>query len=74
MAQIGKETPREYWREVPCGHPPDPVAMFGEGGPVCHCGCGLEVATALPIQPPGAPGPIVNCQKCGCYVAIPLNA
>lgn len=67
----GQTIPDDYWREVPCGHPPDPVAMYGsEGKPICHCGCLLEVSHALPA-PEEAPGPIVNCQKCGCYVAIP---
>jgi hypothetical protein len=66
------EIPRSYWREVPCGHPPDPVRN-PEGVPICHCGWGLDDARACePV--PEAPGPIVNCDKCGCYVAIPPAA
>ncbi len=67
------EIPENYWRDIPCGHPPDPVAMYGsEGHPVCHCGCILDPADSAGLpQPPEAPGAIVNCQKCGCYVAIP---
>ena len=69
----GEAIPRDYWREVPCGHPPDPVAMYGrDGNPVCHCGCTLDPAKGQGLpQPPEAPGPIVNCPGCGCYVAIP---
>lgn len=67
--------PDSYWREVPCGHPPDPVAMYNpEGHPVCHCGRGLDSSAALPDTPFGAPGPIVSCDKCGCYVAVPPAA
>lgn len=65
--------PDDYWRKVPCGHPPDPVAMYGdEGKPVCHCGVFLDPAAtgAFPV-PSEAPGPIVPCPNCGCYVAIP---
>jgi hypothetical protein len=67
------EIPDDYWRRVPCGHPPDPVAMYGdEGRPVCHCGVLLDPAATgdFPV-PSEAPGPIVPCQACGCYVAIP---
>jgi hypothetical protein len=64
--------PRDYWREVPCGHPPDPVAMFGaHGEPVCHCGCILDGEATSPEVVPEAPGPIVYCQSCGCHVAVP---
>jgi hypothetical protein len=72
------EIPRSFWREVPCGHPPDPIAMRVEtcGGCtgahwVCHCGWGLDPAEAVG-HPPEAPGPIVPCAKCGCFVALPL--
>lgn len=62
--------PRSYWREAPCGHPPDPVAMYGRGGePVCHCGCILDQQDGIEVEE--APGPIVLCSKCGCHVAIP---
>lgn len=65
------EIPREYWREVPCGHPAEPVAMYNaERWPVCHCGQLLDTAGLLPA-PPEAPGPLSHCQKCGCHVAIP---
>lgn len=68
----GKAIPRDYWREVPCGHPADPVAMYsGQGDPVCHCGRILDLADRMAELPPEAPGPIVYCQQCGCYVAIP---
>lgn len=67
------DVPREFWREVPCGHPQDPVAALSADGTraVCHCGCSLDRAQALSEQPPEAPGPIVPCSKCGCYVAVP---
>jgi hypothetical protein len=71
------EIPRDFWREIPCGHPPDPVAAFAScagcsaGHWVCHCGWQLNVAEALPERLPEAPGPIVLCGKCGCYVAVP---
>ncbi len=65
--------PDSYWREVPCGHPPDPIALrSSDGHAFCHCGWGLDVSRALPgIESREAPGPIVNCDKCGCYVAVP---
>lgn len=66
--------PDSYWREVPCGHPLDPVALRNkEGDAVCHCGRGLDGVESLPDTPFGAPGPIVPCEKCGCYVAVPVR-
>lgn len=63
--------PDSYWREVPCGHPNDPVAMrAADGRPVCHCGNGLDIERAIDA-PYEAPGPVVHCDKCGCYIAIP---
>lgn len=68
------QIPRDFWREVPCGHPPDPVAAVIDGGYVCHCGWVLDPDDlGLPEKPPEAPGPIVNCSKCGCYVALPAQ-
>ncbi len=61
--------PREFWREVPCGHPPDPVAWHNGAGHVCHCGNGLDDAKGIAVA--AAPGPVVLCQKCGCNVACP---
>lgn len=65
--------PHGFWRALPCGHPPDPVAVWFDGEPVCHCGDRLRLDEALPIKPPEAPGPIVPCGKCGCHVAVPPN-
>lgn len=64
------------WREVPCGHLPDrPVAFDVPDGWACHCGLLLNGAEAISDGvAEGAPGPIVPCQKCGCYVAIPAKA
>jgi hypothetical protein len=62
--------PDGYWREVPCGHPPDPVALYtADGHAVCHCGCGLDVEDGHKIE--GAPGLVQQCGKCGCHVAVP---
>lgn len=70
-AAAEQRPPDSFWREVPCGHPQDPVAWWGAEGPFCHCGGGLDLKDALPEQPPEAPGPIVPCDKCGCFPAIP---
>lgn len=68
----GETIPRDYWREVPCGHPPDPVAMYGrDGEPVCHCGTLLDQRKGIEVKGAPAPGPVVQCQSCGCGVAIP---
>lgn len=64
--------PDDYWREVPCGHPPDPVALWTlDGHAVCHCGTVLNPADLIDGKFEDLPGPIVHCQKCGCYMAIP---
>ena len=55
-----------FWREVPCGHPPDPVAIRVRDGLVCHCGWFIE-----------EDGPLLQqCSKCGCHVAkhVPTDA
>ena len=61
--------PADFWREVPCGHPTDPVAWAGPDGYVCHCGCLLDGKQGQHV--PEAPGPVVLCSKCGCHVACP---
>lgn len=49
-----------FWREVPCGHPPDPVAMRTEADLlVCHCGWIVDEDGLL----------IQQCPNCGCHVA-----
>jgi hypothetical protein len=71
--------PDDFWREVPCGHPPAPVAALvtdcgGCTGThwVCHCGSTLELFHAVSDgKAEDAPGPIVPCETCGCHVAIP---
>jgi len=64
--------PDAFWREVPCGHPSDPVAMWTlDGHPVCHCGCIVDRANGPILETPEAPGPIYACQKCGCAVVVP---
>lgn len=67
--------PRDWWRNVPCGHPPDPIAwLLPNGIYTCHCGHGLEATDAISEGgEEGAPGPIVPCSKCGCYVALPAS-
>lgn len=76
MASTHNGIPDDFWREVPCGHPPDPVAMWTDDGePICHCGHGLKDASVA-LDPEaaaeaGAPGPVVLCSKCGCHPAIP---
>lgn len=64
--------PADFWRPVPCGHPPDPLALQLEAGWTCHCGAVLEAKNALPadVTPPWAPGPLVPCFGCGCTVAL----
>lgn len=71
----GDGIPLSFWREVPCGHPPEPVAMRTPGARwVCHCGWLLEPERAISDGiDDGAPGPLVPCAKCGCYVAIPTE-
>lgn len=60
---------------VPCGHPPDPVAEVLSDGWRCHCGwAGLDWREAVTDgKAEGAPGPIVPCRQCGCYVACPIR-
>jgi hypothetical protein len=71
MAVIRPEDiPRTYWREVPCGHPPDPVAVVTEDGAICHCGWLLDQRITS-FDVPGAPGPVRTCERCGCHVACP---
>lgn len=64
--------PDSYWREVPCGHPPDPVAIRNaQGTAVCHCGRGLALVGDSGLNIEGAPGEVFHCDKCGCHVAVP---
>lgn len=63
--------PDDWWRELPCGHPPDPVAWLVWGGWTCHCGRLLDPMDAFPMD--GAPGPVVGCDRCGCHVALPVR-
>lgn len=64
--------PRDFWREVPCGHPQDPIAAVApDGHLVCHCGWGLD--DALPFDEIEG-RKIVACGKCGCYPALPNEA
>jgi hypothetical protein len=71
-AETHNGIPDDFWRPVPCGHPADPVAAIAsDGHAVCHCGSGLDPEQGLPDWKEfGAPGPIVECRKCGCYVAV----
>jgi hypothetical protein len=67
-----KRPPDEFWREVPCGHPRDPMAWQNpEGMFFCHCGLILSLAEALDCDMIDAPIPVVPCTKCGCHVGIP---
>ncbi len=59
--------PDSFWREVPCGHPPEPVAWLSPSGPVCHCGCGLDTTNVMQLNDGRQ---LVPCGKCGCYVSI----
>lgn len=63
--------PADFWREVPCGHPADPVAWVGPDGPVCHCGRMLSAEPTIDHTDDLRHWPIVPCAKCGCYVAVP---
>ena len=59
-----------YWRDIPCGHPPDPIAALDfDGHPVCHCGWRLNPEDGHSVE--SAPGRIVQCSGCGCHVAVP---
>lgn len=66
--------PPEFWRETPCGHPPDPVAWVGDDQlPICHCGCFLD-GSPLPdgmVDLPPEIEFVIPCGKCGCAVGIP---
>jgi len=72
--QEAERPPADFWHEVPCGHPPDPVAWMGEDGAACHCGRLLNGDPTLP-GPDTRPDiqALVACQKCGCYVGIPAT-
>lgn len=59
-----------FWREVPCGHPPDPVAIWSDGHLACHCGRILDDETPITRVDPYD---IVSCQKCGCHVGVPIE-
>lgn len=64
--------PRNWWRAVPCNHPPDPVAWWiAPDGPTCHCGQILDPTDGHDDPASAAPGTIVQCGECGCHVAIP---
>jgi hypothetical protein len=69
--------PRDFWREVPCGHPPDPIAWVGDDClPICHCGSFLG-GSPLPSDCVDLPPEIefvIPCGKCGCAVGIPRKA
>lgn len=74
---MATKPPREFWREVPCGHPPDPIAWMGDDhAPICHCGCILD-GSPLPDDCVDLPPEIefvIPCGKCGCAVGIPRKA
>lgn len=62
--------PDDFWREVPCGHPPDPVAAFSDDHWVCHCGWILDGSVTLDVIDGHR---IKPCGKCGCYPGIPVD-
>jgi hypothetical protein len=62
--------PDDWWRPVPCGHPPDPVAWLCEGGWACHCGKSLDPARKSMVIDAYD---IVQCGGCGCAVGIPTH-
>lgn len=49
-----------------CGHPRDPVAKKGPDGWFCHCGTLLDPALGRDFEE--APGPVVQCDGCGCHI------
>ena len=60
--------PQNFWRGIPCGHPPDPVAMRNQQGKwVCHCGMLADEFSAM--EEPGI-GKLVQCYGCGCHVLL----
>lgn len=69
--------PDDYWSHVPCGHPQEPVAKWlryqwlgtTHDVALCHCGRVLSPEDGHAIEE--APGPVVGCDNCGCYVAVP---
>lgn len=66
-----RKPPRDFWREIPCGHPPDPLAFWTGTTWVCHCGWGaLGDQSDLNADRKDAPFPLVSCQKCGCLVGL----
>jgi hypothetical protein len=64
--------PDDFWRKMPCGHPPDPLAaLTADGHWICHCGWVLDPEDAVSSgHAEGAPGRIVPCGRCGCYPAL----
>lgn len=60
--------PLEFWREVPCGHPPNPVACRTESVLVCHCGQFLDFNHGRWLRQ----RLVASCDNCGCLVAHPL--
>lgn len=63
--------PLSWWRNMPCGHPPEPVAWWiVPDGPTCHCGRILDSTAGYEDPASGAPGPLVRCGECDCRVAI----
>lgn len=72
-AEVETVIPASFWRTLPCGHPPDPVAVRINGEFVCHCGQALDPDRHGMIVD-GAPGRVVQCATCGCHPACPDNA
>jgi hypothetical protein len=66
----GDRPPDDFWREVPCGHPPEPMAWIGADGPFCHCGGGLDESRALPLPADARVAALIPCDKCGCVVGV----
>lgn len=69
---LADRPPDDFWREVPCGHPADPIAWVnGEGSASCHCGWILDAVPVLDVIDGMR---IVPCDKCGCFVGLPKDA
>lgn len=62
---------RPLFNGAGCGHPPDPIAEKIGVRWGCHCGVLLDPARGHEIEE--ALGPVVQCDGCGCHVAIPIG-
>lgn len=72
--------PRDWWRDIPCGHPQDPeLWRLPLGSYTCHCGRvwsasevtdgehGVYMNDLVDQHGQAASGWLVSCDRCGCH-------